>query len=304
MAFTASADTGMPIRLDAFLVHQLPNESRTSVQKLIKTGCVTVNGTLAHKSGATIRGGEEVSVTPLAPVPDKYEARPVTFRTAAVHPDFIIVEKPAGLLVHHAPSSKEDDALVNGLLYAFRELDSFQDKQRPGIVHRLDKDTSGLMVVARTPLAHRTLSQLFKDRSIHKTYFAVVEGHPDRTGTIELPIGRHRHQRHKMAATSVNGRNAETHYTVLAYYKDTTLIAAFPVTGRTHQIRVHMASIGHPIIGDATYGTPSTLIDRHALHAAKLSFSYGDEEFEFHAPVPEDMRELLKALKADLNAQH
>lgn len=219
---------------------------------------------------------------------------PVDFGIVDQQPDFFVINKPAGLVVHPTQSALEEVTLVNGLLHRFAEFQGFEDKERPGIVHRLDKNTSGLMLIARNQKAQIELASMFKNRQIHKTYLALVSNHPPQKGTVDLPIGRHPHERHKMSTFGIEARPALTHYNVLKYYNDSTLIAANIVTGRTHQIRVHCAAIGHGLIGDATYGVSSKLIDRQALHAWKISFEYKGKLHEYTQPVPDDFKNALK----------
>jgi 23S rRNA pseudouridine1911/1915/1917 synthase len=176
---------------------------------------------------------------------------------------------------------------------------------RPGIVHRLDKDTSGLLLIARTNYAHATFNTLFQTRTIHKTYLALVHGHPPASGTIDLAIGRHPVNRHTMTtfkagtyeAARHRTRNAFTAYTVLEYFDEYSLLEVKPVTGRTHQIRVHLAALGHPIVGDAVYGTASKLIARQALHAHRLQFMFDGQEHIFTQPLPGDMANVVSSIK-------
>ena len=200
-------------------------------------------------------------------------------------------------MVHRASSSSDEKTLSDGLVYSFKELESFEDKKRPGIVHRLDKLTSGLMVIARNIKSKAKISQMFKDRKIEKTYLAVVEGHPPKEGSIDFPIGRDRIHRHKMSHKGMESRAALSHYKVLAYYENTSLVAVKIVTGRTHQIRVHFAAIGHSLVGDIVYGKSSKLIDRQSLHSWNLSFEYGNKLYKFTCPMPEDLKNLILKVK-------
>ena len=284
-------------RVDRFLCRRCDGFSRSYIQHLISSGFVRRNDVLLKKANYQVKQGDRIEVSfpevlEVAAVP-----KDVLFDIVGEQSGFVVVNKPAGLLVHPAASDPEAVTLVHGLLYKFKELDSFDNKERPGIVHRLDKNTSGLLVVARQRHAQAELSDLFKNRKVHKTYLAVVNGHPDREGTIDLPVGRHPVERHKMSHVSYEGREALTTYRVLAYYKDCTLVAATIHTGRTHQIRVHFAAIGHGLMGDCVYGKVSKMINRQALHSWKLSFEYLGCEYSYCVPVPEDFFVFLKSLK-------
>ncbi len=283
-------------RIDTYLVPVLTDHSRSSIRNLIKKKCITVNDKVVTKGGHMLRDGDVITIN--FPQETSTHLRPQKMDLAIidVQDDFVVINKPSGLVVHHAPNSPDDTTLVNGLLYHFKELQEFEDTERPGIVHRLDKNTSGLILIARNPQAQRVLSELFKERDGHKTYLAVVNGHSDSTGTIDFSIGRHPTVRHKMSHASYAGREALTRFESLVYYKSTSLVAAYPETGRTHQIRVHLAAIGHGILGDEMYGKRSPRIKRQALHAWKLSFTYKGKEYDYCVQVPDDFRKLLKRL--------
>src|SRR5206468_6022792 len=215
--------------------------------------------------------------------------------------DIIVLDKPAGLTVHPAPGHPSG-TLVNALLAACPDLRGIAGTLRPGIVHRLDKDTSGLMVVAKNDRAQRALQRQLKDRDVRKTYLALVRGVPaPREGTIAAPIGRHPKNRKKMAVVA-DGREATTRYRVREEIAggQYSLLEVEPVTGRTHQIRVHLAAVGHPVVGDATYGRPSAAVGRQFLHAHKLAFAMplGGRTVEFESPLPADLREALSQLRA------
>lgn len=284
-------------RLDKFLHSNFPDYSRSYFQQLIHDGVVLINNRKVTKSGTVLKPND--IVTFYFPPPPSYKATPrkIDFQVIDEQPDFLVINKPAGLLVHAAHTASQEPTLVDGLLHIFSELRDFNDTQRPGIIHRLDKDTSGLMLIARTIPAHFELSKIFKQRTIKKTYLAAVQGHPTKQGEIRLPIGRHPTQRHKMTHYGIASREAATLYHVLKYYDDVSLIAAQILTGRTHQIRVHCAALGHKLLGDATYGVPSPFISRQALHAWKLSFEYKGKHFNYTCPVPEDFSKLLHTLK-------
>jgi 23S rRNA pseudouridine1911/1915/1917 synthase len=288
------------IRLDKFLFTHLPDYSRTYFHDLIKGGQITVNQIPIKKPSYSLKESDVVVVT--FPPPKKYNLTPqkVDFEVVDVQPDFIVVNKPAGLVVHASESNKNEISLVNGLLYYFKELKELlatTDDYRPGIVHRIDRDTSGLLLVARTQKGQITLGKMFHDRQIHKTYVAVVEGHPPRDGSINLAIGRNRIERHKMSHAGICSREALTHYKTLAYYPDHALVAATIITGRTHQIRVHFAAIGHPVVGDQTYGKKSSFIKRQALHAWHMAFTYQDKEYCYSRPLPQDIKMLIQKIR-------
>lgn len=284
-------------RLDKFLFTNFPEYSRTYFHDLIEGGNITINTKPIKKPSYQLKEQDIIEIT--FPPVKEYDLSPckVDFEVVDVQPDFIVVNKPAGLVVHASESNKDEVSLVNGLLYYFNELKdllSNSDDCRPGIVHRIDRDTSGLMLVARTQKGQIALSKMFHDRQIHKTYLAVVEGHPPREGRIALPIGRDPKERHKMSHAGICSRDALTHYHTLAYYPEHALIAATIITGRTHQIRVHFAAIGHAIVGDATYGKKNHLITRQALHAWTVSFTYGGKTFTYRQQMPQDMCTLVK----------
>ncbi len=292
--FTFSS-TGAAERLDLFLASQIADESRSSLKKLIRGKCVTVNNTIAKKSGIALQDGDVIQIS-FSPKDETSKALPqkVDLQIVDVQPDFIVINKAHGLLVHHAPSTPDEPSVVNGLLYHFKEFADFDDTERPGIVHRLDKDTSGLLLIGRNPVAVRELSALFKDREISKTYRAVVGGHPEKEGSIDFPIGRNITLRHKMSHVGFASRDAHTGYKVIEYYDKSALVECYPKTGRTHQIRVHLAAIGHGILGDKLYGRLSRLINRQALHAYKLSFEYKGKRYDYCAEPPADMQRFMK----------
>ncbi len=277
------------VRLDTFMFTHYPHYSRTYFQQIIKDGLVRINNLCVKKVSHMLKFGDIVTFN--FPPEKQYDLTPtdVHFDIIDIQDDFVIINKPAGLTVHNAESNKDEITLVHGLLYRFKELEQFTDSQRPGIVHRLDKDTSGLILVARNIPGHIELARMFSDRQMHKTYLALVKGKPELEGSIDYPIGRHKVHRHKMSHQGICSRDALTYYSTLAYYEESALIAARIVTGRTHQIRVHCAAIGHAVIGDSVYGTKSNLITRQALHSWKLSFTYKDKQFDYVCPIPDDM---------------
>jgi 23S rRNA pseudouridine1911/1915/1917 synthase len=287
-------------RLDAFVAKAVPGLSRSHVQKLIDAGLVTVEGRLP-KASERLRHGADIVVS--VPPPEELALEPEAIPVTVIYQDadIIVVDKPAGLTVHPAPGHPAG-TLVNALLAACPDLQGINGTLRPGIVHRLDKDTSGLLVVAKNDRAMRSLQAQLKERLVHKTYLALVRGVPKpREGQIEAPIGRHPRNRKKMAVVE-GGREATTRYRVRQELSGGyTLLEVEPVTGRTHQIRVHLAAIGHPIAGDPVYGRGGPApggLQRHFLHAHRLGFRMpvSGREVEFESPLPGDLREVLEAL--------
>jgi 23S rRNA pseudouridine1911/1915/1917 synthase len=285
-------------RLDKVLFSAFPGYSRTYFQDLIDRGFVLVNGKKITKGSYLVQASDQIIVT--IPPAKEYDLTPmhVDFDVVDENSDFLVINKPAGLVVHPSDNNKDEVSLINGLLHRYPDFCSLKDEQRPGVVHRLDRETSGLMLVARTERSQRELISMFEKRQMHKTYLAVVSNHPHKSGTIELPIGRHPIHRHKMSHKGIASREATSHYENLVYYKDSSLVAVRIITGRTHQIRVHMAAIGHGLVGDSVYGYKSRLIARQALHSWKLSFEYRGKAFNYQIPVPQDMKFLLKKLKS------
>ena len=284
-------------RIDKFLFDRFPDYSRAYFQKLIENGLILINSKKT-KNSYSVKNSDVIDVN--FPQEKQFDLSPkkVAFEILDIQDDFIIIDKPAGLVVHPSEKTQVDEiTLVNGLLYKFEELNSFSNKERPGIVHRLDKGTSGLMIIARNQKALIKFADMFKNRKIKKTYLAVVKGHPPKKGKIDYPIGRHPINRHLMSHIGFDGKKALSYYEVLAYYKDCSLLAVRIVTGRTHQIRVHCAAIGHKLLGDETYGCQSKFIQRPALHAWKLSFEFKDKKFSYCKQVPVDFKLLLTKTK-------
>lgn len=283
-------------RLDRFLFSQFPEYSRSFFQQIISSGIVTVNTKPVSKSSTLLKIGDSVQFY-FPTAPDlRATPQPVDFEIIDEQHDFIVINKPAGLLVHMAHTASTEKTLVDGLLFHFKELKTFDESVRPGIVHRLDKDTSGLMLIARNTPGHIELARMFKEHLVEKTYLAVVNKKVQTSGRIDLPIGRHPSEGHKMSHLGFARKPATTFYKPIKWYKNSTLLSVRIITGRTHQIRVHCAAIGHGLLGDAIYGFNTPLINRQALHSWKLSFEYKGQKFTYHAPVPRDFKELLMAL--------
>jgi 23S rRNA pseudouridine1911/1915/1917 synthase len=293
-------------RLDKFLAEQVPELSRSEIQRLIASGRVTVDGEPA-KPSHKVRMGEEVVV--LVPAEESTELLPEAIPLEIVYEDpvLLVVDKPAGMVVHPAPGHS-GGTLVNALLAHCPELAAGED-DRPGIVHRLDRDTSGLILVAKNEKARRALQRQFKERQVHKAYLALLEGHLHPAwGRIEAAVGRDPHHRQRMSVQT-GGREAVTEYHVLEQFAhrvglaagEYTLIEAEPLTGRTHQIRVHLASIGHPVVGDGVYGRRRTSlpVSRQFLHARRLGFKHPTtgQRLELEAPLPEELAAVLDLLR-------
>ncbi|RME83651.1 MAG: RluA family pseudouridine synthase [Caldilineae bacterium] len=287
-------------RLDRFLSNHLPDHSRAEIQRWIKEGDVLVNGKMC-RSSYRLHPGDRISIDVPIPAPSPLEPEAIPLTILYEDADMLAVDKPAGMVVHPAPGH-ERGTLVHAVLHHCPDLQGVGGVRRPGIVHRLDKDTSGLILVAKHDRAHRYLQAQFKARTVEKTYLALVLGHIEAPkGRIEAPLGRHPRHRKKMAVTSSEkGRQAITEFEILGYYGPTTFIAAHPLTGRTHQIRVHMASIGHPLVGDTVYGPrrDSYRLGRHFLHAHRLCVDRPADgaRLELVSPLPPDLEALLHQL--------
>jgi 23S rRNA pseudouridine1911/1915/1917 synthase len=301
--FTAErAEEG--VRLDLALVARFPGVSRTRVQRMVKEGFATVNGK-PSRPGRTLVAGDRVEF--LFEVETRPYALPENLPLRVLYDDewMVVLDKPPGMSVHPGAGERRG-TLANALSYRFGELSHVQGPLRPGIVHRLDKDTSGVIVVAKSDEAHATLAAQFKARTVHKTYLAVVQGVVDfDADLISLPIGRHPVRSEKMSVRyDGSGRASETYYQVRERFQRHTYVEVHPRTGRTHQIRVHMAAIGYPLVGDRVYGRTDRalyeVVRRQALHAFRLEIRHPStgEEMAFEAPIPEDMERLLAFLRA------
>ncbi|MDD5485991.1 MAG: RluA family pseudouridine synthase [Dehalococcoidales bacterium] len=287
------------LRLDKMLAGQMADYSRSRIQRLIEDGFVMVNGAVS-KSACRLEAGDVINVIIPSSPPSGLVAQKMPLDIIYEDDDIIVVDKPAGLSVHPGPGHP-DKTLVNAVL-GYAPNVSGGEEGRPGIVHRLDKDTSGIIIIARHPKAHLCLVKQFKNREVKKTYIALVKGRlSPETGFIEAPIGRNRSHRKKMAIAGIkNGREARTGYRVKEYINEFTLLEVMPETGRPHQIRVHLAAIGHPILGDSTYGTGSGVLPRQFLHASKIEFRLpsSGKGVVFETPLPPDLEEALAALRA------
>ncbi len=288
-------------RLDKWLAEQLPDLSRSHLSKLIAEGALLLNGEVPHKAGFKLGGAEAITlVVPPAPstVP---EAEPIALAVLYEDRRVIVVNKPAGMVVHPAPGHA-GGTLLNALL-AHAPIDDPEQPDRPGIVHRLDRDTSGVLIAAKSSKARRFLQKQFRRRATEKVYITLVLGRPETArGTIEGPIGRHHTQRQKRAVVQ-GGRSATTHYETLEEFDGFTLLRVSPITGRTHQIRVHLEAIGLPVVGDELYGPRRRRLPglkRHFLHAASLTIILpGDDDAPrtFTAPLPDELERALAGLR-------
>lgn len=283
-------------RLDKFLFSHFPDYSRSYFQQLIDLQKIFVNHKVATKASYPLRLNDVIDINFVHTQEFDLTPRKIDFEIVDEQEDFLIINKPAGLVVHNSNNNKEEDSLVRGLLYEFQDFEQFEETERPGIVHRIDRDTSGLLIIAKNQPAQIAFSKMFKQREIHKTYLAVVHGHPEEKGSIDFPIGRHAIKRHKMSHMGINSKPAQTFYNTLAYYKMSSLVAVNIITGRTHQIRVHFSAIGHGLLGDELYGRNSKLINRQALHAWKLSFTYRGAPYSYHCTPPQDFINLIHNL--------
>lgn len=285
-------------RIDTFVARRLPELSRSHARKLIDSGFVTIAGR-APKPSEKLTAGTDVEVIVPPPEEMSLEAQSIPLQIIYQDSDIIVVDKPAGLTVHPAPGHP-DGTLVNALLALCPDLQGISGTLRPGIVHRLDKDTSGLLVVAKNDRAMRALQKQLQERRVHKTYLALVNTAPKpREGEIQAPIGRSTRNRKKMAVVD-GGREAITRYKVIEELPSGhALLEVEPVTGRTHQIRVHLAAIDRAIFGDPLYGKPSPLLPRQFLHAYKLQFGMplGGRQMEFVSPLPPDLQTVLETLR-------
>lgn len=288
-------------RLDAFLARTAENLSRRAAQKLIEEGHVTRNGKPGKKNDK-LSPGDQVDYTIPQAKPVDIPPTPMALDIVYEDEDLLVINKPKGLVVHPAPGHSED-TLVNGLLYALGDdLSGINGELRPGIVHRIDKDTSGLLAVAKNDYAHTMLASQLKDHTMARTYEAIVCGNlKEDSGTVDAPIGRHPTDRKKMCVTQRNSKPAVTHWEVIHRYRGYTHIRCKLKTGRTHQIRVHMAYIGHPILGDTVYGHKNKELgqDSQCLHAGALCFQHprdGHPVMVF-AQLPPYFREVLDKLE-------
>ena len=283
------------MRIDRHLVTALPELSRSRIQQLIRSGSVRLNGAITRPH-QIVRTGDQIELT--NPPPEKIETRPeaIPLEILFEDDDLIVINKPAGMTVHPGAGHHEH-TLVNALLHHCSTLSGIGGKERPGIVHRLDRETSGCLVAAKNDIAHRELSKQFATRTVEKIYLALVAGKlRKQTGVIEEKIGRHPVQRKRMSVSSPRGREARTEYRVLRLNEQASLIECRLHSGRTHQIRVHLHHLGHPVLGDKIYGLRfAKNFPRQMLHAWKLGFRHTrtGERKNFEAPLPDDFEQAI-----------
>ncbi len=284
-------------RLDHYLAGLELGLTRSRLRQLIVEGRVVVNG-VAVKPAHRVRSGDRVLVSVPPPRPSVAVPQDIPLAVVYQDTDLVVIDKPAGLAVHPGPGHP-DQTLVNGLLALCPDIQGIGGEIRPGIVHRLDKDTSGLMIAAKNEAAHHDLSRQIKDRAVRKGYLALVEGLPSTdVGVIDVPVGRDPRRRTRMAVTA-GGRESRTGYRLLEQAGRYSLLELQLHTGRTHQARVHLAWLGHPLLGDAVYGRRSPLLPRHFLHAHRLAFAHPatGEPLEFNSALPDDLVAALEAAR-------
>lgn len=298
-------------RLDQRLSAAFPDLSRSRIQSLIEEGRISLGGRPASKAAARLKGGEEIAVELPPPVPVEPIAQDLPLSVLYEDRDLIVLDKAAGMVVHPA-AGHADGTLVNALLHRVTDLGGIGGELRPGIVHRLDKDTSGCMVVAKNDATLTALQAAFKGRAVKKTYLALVHGNVAKdTGRIETLYGRHPVHRKRFTGKVKEGKPAITEYRVLERFEGVTLVEVDLLTGRTHQVRVHFAELGHPLLADALYGGAKSkgkgrahdaqhAIGRQALHAWRLSFEHPrtKKPLSFEAPIPEDFQRALDVLRS------
>lgn len=290
-----------PLRLDKFLAEQVTGFSRSQLQSLIEAGKVFVDGELVLKPAFKLERGQSVRIELPEVEEEPLLAENIPLDVIYQDENVVVINKPAGMIVHPGAGHRTG-TLVNAALYRWPEIRQVGDPQRPGVVHRLDKETSGILILARNPDAYTWLVRQFKSRRTEKTYLALVDGHPPTpSGRIEAPLGRDPKHRQRMAALYAGeGRKAITEYRSIQSFREHELLEVHPVTGRTHQIRVHLAYLGCPVVGDRVYGhhKPSLPLNRFFLHAARLNIVLpGDKNpTEFQAKLPEELQNILNEL--------
>ena len=296
------------LRLDNFITALMPDLSRSRVQRLIKDGCVRGPGA-SPRASMTVHSGQTFTVEVPEPAAATPAAEPLPLRIIHEDPDLVVLDKPPGMVVHPA-AGHDSGTLVNALLHHIKDLSGVGGELRPGIVHRLDRGTSGVMVVAKHDRAHQELSRQFHDREVEKEYVALVWGVVHAGRRIDVPIGRDPNDRQKMSTRARRARTAVTRVTFARHFKGASLLKVAIATGRTHQIRVHLNAIGHPIVGDPVYGgvhrrVPGNLravmrLERPFLHAARLAFTHpaDNRRVTFESPLPPDLASVLDDIVA------
>ena len=297
--FLILSDSGQDQRVDIYLSQKYPHLSRSYIQKLVKEHRVTINSQ-SVKTSYRLKTGDAVEIEIVVPQQDPILPEKIPLKCLFEDEHILVIEKPSGLVVHPGAGTTKH-TLVNGLLFYCPSLRGVGNDERPGIVHRLDKETSGAMVVAKTQLAYEELQRQFKAREVEKLYLGLVWGRmPEKTGQITWDIGRHWKQRQRISIKTKKPKAAETHFTVRQEWGEFSLLEIRPLTGRTHQIRVHFAASGHPVVGDTRYGRKKTKlqISRMFLHAVRLAFVHpgSKERVEFSSPLPQELSEFLEKL--------
>jgi len=298
--FLVTPLVGLDQRLDVFLSGKINELTRSQVQRIIDEQKVKVNSVI-RKSSYKLREGDRVELEYEIPKPEEIKPENIPLKLAYSDDHIVVIDKPSGMVVHPG-AGRTHGTLVNALLYHFPELAEVGPKERPGIVHRLDKETSGLMVVVKTQKAQKELQRQFRMREVNKHYLGLVWGKmPEKKGEITWSIGRHAKHGERMSVKTKKPRTAETQYSVKEEYPEFSLLEIKPVTGRTHQIRVHFSASGHPVIGDTRYGRRKAKIrcPRLFLHSYWLSFIHPEtrERLEFSTPLPEDLKNFLEKQK-------
>lgn len=293
------------VRLDKFLASEVPNQSRSQIQRLIEEGRVSLPRVKTVKANTPVQEGDLVTLDVPAPAPASPDPEDLPIEILFDDPDLVVVNKPPGMVVHPG-AGHGTGTLVNALLHHVKDLSGIGGEVRPGIVHRLDKGTSGVMVVAKNDAAHQELARQFHDREVEKEYVALVWGLVQQRKRIDLPIGRDPVHREKISTRARRARTAVTRVTWARHLPGVSLLRVAIATGRTHQIRVHLSAIGHPIVGDALYGgvhkhlrhdlRPVLRLTRPFLHAERLTFTHPrtSERLEFSAPLPDDLEGVLR----------
>ncbi len=299
------------LRLDLFLAGLLPDQSRSAIQRLVKEGHVTLPAGREARANTAVRAGEEIVVAIPPPAPSSVQPEAIPLVILYEDPDVAVVNKPAGMVVHPG-AGHPSGTLVNALLHHVEDLSGVGGEERPGIVHRLDRGTSGLLVVAKHDAAHRALAAQFEAREVEKQYFAMAWGEVHGGRRIDVPVGRDPAHRQKMSTRSPRGRHAMTRVLAAEDLLGASLLHLAIDTGRTHQIRVHLSAIGHPVVGDPVYGgvrkhmaahlRPVTRLQRPFLHAAHLVFAHPSDgrRMEFDAPLPDDLQSVVDDVRAAL----
>lgn len=301
-----------PCRVDKYISCLFPDYSRTFFQNIVQAGNVTINQKTIKKPSELVHAHDTISLQfPSQRITDPHD---IIDRTSGINiiantEHFMVIHKPANLLVHAPSNNSNAITVVDWIRHNYTDISSIGPTDRPGIIHRLDRETSGLLIITKTHYAHNVIGALFRERHIHKTYKALVAGHPPREGIITFAIGRNPKNRLMMKSFDENDidetgkvdktkvRHAKSDYKVIEYFEDSSLVEVKPTTGRTHQIRVHMAAIGHPIIADQLYGAKSPYMERHALHAEKLEFVFEGKKYSFFDELPQDFQQLLNSAR-------